>query len=538
MLAWFRLCLCLLWGLSLLVPSKALAATPLQHNYPDADKPCLSGDPQDPRSSYGKTSGSGYWCAGYAWGNIGGSEYSARGYGYRNCTDWAAFRANELTGLGVPRNLGNANTWDNNAPAAWTKDDSPEPGDIAQTDAGTYGHVGVVEEVKRTSDGTISSITVSAYNARQDGVYGTEVSVSGGGGFTRPGGGQWGVFLDMNGAGKGIDGKALTDSYTPMNNTVLEVVKRNQSDGVNLVYWAKAGNVFESWWRPGSDGIHIANLISITQQDVTAIDADIRPDGQHLLYTATAHNVWETWWYPGKAKHTAPIIQKAGNIRKIQKTTGPDGSQQLYVMTDQGVDEYWWRPGGSIHRGRIYSLAQPKAFKKMRAPDGMQMIAIADQGYGYEASWRSDGVVHIRQMMHITQRDITTLDAVVDADGQRRMYVGRQRDGIWEAVWKEGQLPRSRMIAGGQGIRAVVFYHNGAVPTVCVATTGGVFEYWWLPDDPRVRSGVITALADVHDIDRGMAAHGAQAIYTAANTRVFESWWYPGGNGIQTKPVA
>ena len=48
--------------------------------------------------------------------------YSARGYAIRNCTDWAAFRINELTGIQVPSNLGNALTWDNYAPSSYKKD--------------------------------------------------------------------------------------------------------------------------------------------------------------------------------------------------------------------------------------------------------------------------------------------------------------------------------------------------------------------------------------------------------------------------------
>lgn len=538
MFAFFKVCLYLMLLAPMIAPMSASAVVPFQNNYPDGNKPCLSGDPRNPSSSYGKTSGSGYWCPGYSWGNLGGSEYSSRGYSYRNCTDWAAFRAPELTGRSVPRNLGNANTWDDHAPASWVKDGTPEPGDIAQTDAGSYGHVGVVEEVKRNDAGKISSVTISAYNARQDGTYSTETSTpDASGAFRRLSGSYWKVFLDLNGTDRGINGESLANG-APMDNTVLKVIKRTQRDGVNLVYWAKAGTVFESWWRPGGDGVHLTNLVGITQQDIKAIDAQLRPDGQHLLYTATAHNVWETWWYPGQSTHTSVIIQNTGNIRDIQKTLGPDGNEQLYIMTDQGVDEYWWRPGGEIRQSRVYTLAQPVAFKKFVAPDGEQLLYIADQSYAYEASWGGDSLVRVRQTLHISQRDITSLDGAVDNDGQRRIYAGRRRDGVWESLWYPGQAARYRQITGDRDVRVVTFYRDGAIPVVYVATAGGVFEYWWLPDGGQVRGSVITALADVRDFERAISADGAQAVYIAANTRVFESWWWPGGSGVRTKPIA
>jgi hypothetical protein len=70
--------------------------------YPDWNRPCVAAsDPQ-----YGQTEGTGYWCDGYQWGALAtGQQNSSRGYGYRNCTDWAAYGALQLTGVVVPHNL-------------------------------------------------------------------------------------------------------------------------------------------------------------------------------------------------------------------------------------------------------------------------------------------------------------------------------------------------------------------------------------------------------------------------------------------------
>ena len=146
--------------------------------YPDAGKVCVAvGDPQ-----IGQANGTGYWCDGYQWGVptydsqgriTGGSQNSSRGYGYRNCTDWAAWRAKQITGVEIPHNLGDAQNWDNNAPSG-TVDNTPEVGDIAvwEVPAGSnYGHVAVVESVN--SNGTVN---VSEYNYGQDGNYGTRTN--------------------------------------------------------------------------------------------------------------------------------------------------------------------------------------------------------------------------------------------------------------------------------------------------------------------------------------------------------------------------
>ncbi len=83
--------------------------------------------------------------------------YGGNGYSYGYCTYYVAGR------IAVPRNWGNANTWDRGAAASgWTVSSRPRPGAIAQTRRGFAGHVAVVEAV--SEDGTM--IKYSDMNGR------------------------------------------------------------------------------------------------------------------------------------------------------------------------------------------------------------------------------------------------------------------------------------------------------------------------------------------------------------------------------------
>lgn len=89
----------------------------------------------------GAVAAGGGGAVGFAFGG-GSALYNGNGYAYGYCTWYVANR------LPVPSNWGNANTWDNLAPASgWNKSRAPVVGAVAQTDRGYAGHVAVVEAV-------------------------------------------------------------------------------------------------------------------------------------------------------------------------------------------------------------------------------------------------------------------------------------------------------------------------------------------------------------------------------------------------------
>lgn len=155
-------------GAAILGQAPAVSAKSSQ--YPYGSMPCVWA----PYATTGKTA---RWCRGYEWGKIRGSPAAASvispyGYYYRNCTDYAAWK---VSALGVKpaqyRGLGNAKLWAARAPAHGLRvDNQPAVGAVAVRTAGTFGHLGFVEEVNPAGypRGTIK---VSQYNYHADGNY-------------------------------------------------------------------------------------------------------------------------------------------------------------------------------------------------------------------------------------------------------------------------------------------------------------------------------------------------------------------------------
>lgn len=108
-------------------------------------------------------------CWNYDW-SVGGSvwNWQTGGYGYRNCTDWVAFKL-KSNGKSVPSGLGNAKTWDDYGPSyGLSVSSTPTEGAAAVSNSGTYGHLMYVERVN--DDG---SIQISDYNRAGTGKYNT-----------------------------------------------------------------------------------------------------------------------------------------------------------------------------------------------------------------------------------------------------------------------------------------------------------------------------------------------------------------------------
>ncbi len=187
---------------AVLAPGIAEAATNFENDYPDMDA-------ADCSATYGQ----------YSWCKPGGPlpYRSNRSYDYRNCTDGAMYWAEKYTGIDLPGNWGHAKDWKNNAATTYAikngDHNSIEPGDIAQDETGTYGHVGFVTAVGKDSNGVVTSITVAELNKSAKGNYSLDTYTERNSSkkFTRNlGGGDWDYFIDVNGINKGLNNEDLS----------------------------------------------------------------------------------------------------------------------------------------------------------------------------------------------------------------------------------------------------------------------------------------------------------------------------------------
>jgi len=452
------------------------------------------------------------------------------GFYNRECTSFVAWRLNNNNGIPFKNNdykvkgthFGDAYNWGSVASAIQiTVNTTPAIGAVAwwywpaTKTTPVSGHVAWVTAINADR-----SVQVQDYNWNYDGKFLDHTLTSAPTGYIH--------FNDISGS----------NEPSPTNNTVLAVKKLTQSDGTNEVFWAKNTDVFESWWRGGS-GIHLGNIIHISQGDIVDIDAQMLGN-EHLIYTATNHWIYETWWYPGGALHTAAIVNSSSNVRHIQKTIGSDGvTHQLYVLTDTGASEYWWNSGSNgVQGGSLYNLRNPVAMQKFMEPGGTQVLFVADQNYAYMVRW-GGGLSGIQVSTIIDVSGITSLSFSEDSDGKHRLYVGTSSGGIWEASWYAGGGIGYWYMTGGGSAVALQKWESDSTQVLYEATAGGVFEYWWPTNSNLLHAfTIVGGLSSVHAFVRSTDPNGVQSVYTATGTNVLESWWIPGGDGIHTGTIA
>ena len=270
-------------------PTQARADT---LGYPDSSMPCE-------HSPYNVTGS----CANYDWGPThttnydDPSEYSSRGYTYRNCTDYVAWKEGTI-GVTVPHGWGNGGNWYNAAPAN-ERSNAPAAWDAA-VESGTPGHVAFVESVN--NDGTI---TVSEYNEHGDGTGDTRTGTAKSMGFTEfidfgvhPAATYTGPSSSLRLEGD-FDGDGLADvvNITPMGPTGINVVPL-LSDGTSTfgyggIWYSDPGLAIGQFMVvPGDfNGDGRTDLAIITSRGSSGIN--IVP----LLSSGTSFTYGGLWYY-------------------------------------------------------------------------------------------------------------------------------------------------------------------------------------------------------------------------------------------------
>lgn len=147
--------------------------------------------------------------------------------------------------------------------------------------------------------------------------------------------------------GQGIGHSRLAHIIDP-----VAFVKAKDPGGVDQIYTATAGAVWETWWNPGQ-APQTSSIIGISQNDIVDVDKHNLPNGTQVLYTAVSTGVWESKWGGGlNLSHNKIVVNQNGVKRVIKRMDGT--TNQLYMATGSHVQEYWWHAtnsGGSTMIG-------------------------------------------------------------------------------------------------------------------------------------------------------------------------------------------
>jgi surface antigen len=460
----------------------------------------------------------------YSWCKPGDDWISPRGYGYNNCTDWAAFRIPQLTGKPVPNNLGHAQYWNDNAPSAWTIDSTAEPGDIAVWEDGEFGHVAVVE--------SINPLVVSEYNRAGTGIYGTR---------TNPAGIDH--FLDLNGTGVGVGGGGTPQAPPPP--PIAPVIDSLVTpDGVQHVYsGTSTGKIYETWWGPNSP-TPTTWLVMNVGSDVNGISGQITPDGvQHVYYGTQTGTVGELWWGPNSnGVRAGQAAQLGAPVTSLSGQVTPDGIQHMYSATADGrLFETWWGANPAVTT-QIYNTGRGiTALSSQVTPDTFQHLFFgAADGTVGEVWWGpgSNGG-HLGYTSNVGT-NVTSISSQITGDGVRHIYSADAYGDIEETWWGYGSSGPTTWRIGNVGqhptsVTSQVTPDN--TQHVYYGTSFGQSgELWWGPNSNGVRGAQVyndPASVSVSSVSSEITSNSTQNLYVANNSgTLFARWWGYSGSGV------
>lgn len=308
-------------------PAEAATKVEFVNDYPDMD-------------AWDCTFPFGYfaWCKG-----IPATPISPRGYNYRNCTDGAAYWVNRYTGVN-PKNLGNAKEWDDNAtPYTVLSGDtnSIEPGDVAESDDGDYGHAGFVTSVAKDTRGNVTSFSTAELNAATHGEYSSHTydTRNSANKFVR-GAFDWDHFIDFNGLGKGLGNAAISAEfpYSPANTMDRPLGVAAHANGEQDVFWRDGnGNLREAWWgmdRRWHGPIYVNGGMRPLGSAPVAV---VRPGNneQDVFWKGKDSNLWRAY-YDG-SWHGPYVLGD-----------GPLGSQPTAAAWGNEIDVFWKGTNGNL----------------------------------------------------------------------------------------------------------------------------------------------------------------------------------------------
>ncbi|MET1033534.1 MAG: CHAP domain-containing protein [Candidatus Saccharimonadales bacterium] len=289
---------------------------------------------------------------------------SSRLYNYRNCTDGVAYWASTYLSKSVS-GWGHASNWNEAAKSAgYTikngNSNEIEPGDIAQSDDGSFGHVGFVTDVMKNAAGKIVKIRVAELNKDTHGNFSHDwhQTKNSSGNFIRSSGDRdWETFIDVDGSTPNTNTPAAAPNLDP----IPAVVQRPNGE-TNFVVVAP-DKTLDYYFNPGGEGTwHKLDIPDSNTKSTPA--AILRPSGElnivaqgdddslDYYMNMPGVNAWHKIEIAGSGSaHSAPSI--------IQR---PSGETDVVVQGPNNTLDFYYNIQGSpiwtkitVPNGQAYS---------------------------------------------------------------------------------------------------------------------------------------------------------------------------------------
>ncbi len=440
-------------GETVFAPQTAHAETAFTNDYPDIDADVYNLPTYDWwKDEDGNKAYSG-----------SGELLSSRGYGYRNCTDGAAYWAMKYTGVNVA-GWGNAKDWDTKSATknylVYSGDTKNiEPGDIAQTDDGTYGHVGFVTSVTKNADGTVVSFATAELNKGGTGEYTSPDSNvyktrNAAGKFVRTGSSDWDHFIDLNGLGKGLNNEDIAtpaESAPPVvaGPTFMPAVVQRPSGetdvavvgpGNSLDFYYNAQGL-SGWGRVTVPGAQAHSTPVMVQRASGETDIAVLGQGNSLdfYYNAQGSPTWakSPVAVPGWAYSAPAVIQR------------PSGETDIAVQGPNNSLDFYYNEQGSPYWAKVQVAGAGSAYSApaiVQRPSGETDIVVQGPGNSMDFYYNAQGspawgVSHVAipnwaySAPAVVQRSTGETDIAVQGPGNSLdFYINNQGSGAWGRV--------------------------------------------------------------------------------------------------------
>ncbi|MFB8776851.1 CHAP domain-containing protein [Streptomyces broussonetiae] len=476
---------------------------------------------------YAAYNGPGSNPVGSLWTNPQGGWYSPYGYVHRNCTDYVAWK---LQDLGVPdgltRGLGNGGDWYNNAvyKTGLQRGTSPQVGAAAVSTNGGWGHVAYVETVHENGDITTAEYNWPTSDGSLDGAFHRRQGKPATMGFSKF------VYFGEHMTNPPGSGGGSTPTVS-----IIAVKRTTDPSGVRQVYAATNTAVTEGWWVPGGNGVHLHEVINIAQGNIVGFDKVNLPGGTQAVYAAVPDGVWETWWKPDGTTGTTKIVSGLSGVKQVIADNRTENGQfvhRLYVLAGDGPHEVWWKDGGDgIHVDRLNNIANPVAMTSSTGPNGAYQLYVATATWVYELWWFPGGTVHTGTIINISQGDIRSLTKDANqSNGGQRLYTTTSTT-VWESSWGGGAsgISHHARVVGQTNAQMSEKMMSGTTNQLYVATNARVQEYWWHSSGSGGSTLINIAQGNIKAIDKYNDG-SAQQLYTGAGAWVYETWWGGGAS--------